>query len=474
MADEKNENKKSKYGVNRDNGWLRIASEELDSVQNYAEEYRRFLSEAKTERLFYKKAVELAAVKGFKNLDGCISLRPGDAVYLGKSGRTLLLARIGTKDLQEGLNIVGGHIDSPRLDIKPNPLYEDGELALLDTHYYGGIKKYQWVTIPLAMHGHIIREDGTAVSFAVGEDPSDPVFTITDLLPHLGKDQGAKPLSEAITGEGLNVLTGSRPLKDSEVPQKVKESILSILNERYGITEEDFNSADIQFVPAGPARDLGLDRSMILGYGHDDRICSYAALRAILDMDAVPEYTSVVLLCDKEEIGSYGATGMESFFFENAIAEIMERITPDFLYVAIKRALANSRMLSADVNSLHDPNYPEVSAPNNNMPTMNRGTIIQKYTGARGKAGASEASPEFVAQVRRIFNRNAVLWQTGELGKVDMGGGGTIAYYMARYGMDVIDCGPGLLSMHAPHEVAGKLDAYMTWKGYLAFLKEAR
>ncbi|OPZ24072.1 MAG: putative M18 family aminopeptidase 1 [Lentisphaerae bacterium ADurb.BinA184] len=382
-----------------------------------------------------------------------------------------MVVHVGRRPLADGLHIVGGHIDAPRLDAKPVPLYEDGEMAWLDMHYYGGIKKYQWVTLPLALHGVVVKPDGTTVRVVVGEDDSDPVLVITDLLPHLGKDQAKKTLDEGIAGEGLNVLVGSLPAAGKDSKEAVKTNLLRLLKDTYGITEQDFVSADLEVVPAGRARELGLDRSLLLGYGHDDRICAYAALRALLDLKRTPEYTSVVVLCDKEEIGSVGATGMESAFFENSVAELLARCGEEHPELVLRRCLERSRMLSADVNAVHDPNYGEVSAPNGNMAQINRGIVLSKYTGARGKSHSSEASAEFMALIRRVFDGAGVLWQPGELGKVDQGGGGTIAMFLARYGMDVLDCGTGLLSMHAPWEVASKLDAYMTYKGYKAFLE---
>ncbi|MFA5203446.1 MAG: aminopeptidase [Lentisphaeria bacterium] len=453
-----------------DNGWHRLPAREREAVQAYAAEYRTFLSAAKTEREAYGLALAAARPAGFRPLEDCRRLTAGDKVWVGGHGRTLLLAVIGRRPLPDGLRIVGAHTDAPRLDAKPAPLYEDGGLGWLDTRYYGGIKKYQWVTLPLALHGVIVRQDGSAATVAIGEEPGDPVFTITDLLPHLGKEQDKKTLEDGIKGENLNVLFGSHPAPGGQAKDPVKAALLALLQERYAVSEEDLGSADLEIVPAGPARDLGLDRSMILGYGQDDRVCAFAGLRALLDLDGVPEHTAVVLLCDKEEIGSIGATGMDSLFFENAVAELLHRADPRAGDLGLRRALARSKMLSADVAAAHDPNYPDVSAPHENMARINGGLAVSKYGGGRGKSGASEASAEFTAEVRRIFNTGDVLWQTGELGKVDAGGGGTIAKFLARYGMDVVDCGVPLLSMHAPWEVAGKLDAYMAWKGYRAFL----
>jgi aspartyl aminopeptidase len=477
MQDENN-GKKSLFAYERENGWKKISEEDVSKIEKYSKGYISFISEAKTEREAHDRALSDAVAAGFKNIDEYAdeagSLKAGDAIYRSYQGRTLLLARIGKKPMTEGFHIVGGHIDSPRLDLKQVPLYEDSELALLDTHYYGGIKKYQWVAIPLALHGVVVKQDGTKVNFTIGEKADDPVFTITDLLPHLGKEQVKKTLEEGIAGEGLNILVGSIPLKGSEVKSKVKENILSILHDRYGIVEEDLQSADIEAVPAGPARELGFDKSMILGYGQDDRICAYAAYKALLDLEETPEYTSIALLCDKEEIGSSGATGMDSTFFENTAAQIVFCTEKKYNDIMLRKTLENSRMLSADVNSAHDPNYPDVSAPNGNMAALNCGIVICKYTGHRGKVGGSEASAEFMGRIRTLFNKNGVFWHSAELGKVDLGGGGTIAHFMSRYGMDVIDCGPALLSMHAPWEVSSKLDAFMSYNGYKVFFADNR
>lgn len=465
----------------RDNAWSSLSAAERQALEGYCRDYLAFLSAAKTEREAYDLAVTQAEAQGFVDLATVVAkgrhLKPGLKVYRGCRGKTLLAAVIGRRALDQGLHIVGGHTDAPRLDAKPVPLYQDGGVALLDTHYYGGIKKYQWVAMPLALHGVVVRQDGSRVNLCIGEDPTDPVFAITDLLPHLGKEQAAKTMAEGITGEGLNVLVGSLPAEsgadDPEVKDKIKLGILRLLEQRYGLGEEDFASAELEVVPAGPARELGLDRSMLLGYGHDDRICAYAGLRALFDLEATPEHTAVVLLCDKEEIGSVGATGMDSVFFENTVAEMLSLGGAAGSDLALRRCLERSRMISADVNALHDPNFPDVSSPNN-MAQINAGVVVAKYTGSRGKSGSSDASAEFMAEVRRVFNQAGVVWQAGELGKVDVGGGGTIALFLARYGMDVVDCGVGLFSMHAPWEVAGKLDAYMAYKGYKAFLAHGR
>ena len=462
-----------------ENAYATLKKGEERKLDAYCREYMDFLSQAKTEREAHDLALAMAKAHGFEDMDALRAaghaLQPGAKVYRSCRGKTLFLAVVGRKPLAEGMHLVGGHTDAPRLDAKPNPLYEDSETVLLDTHYYGGIKKYQWVALPLALHGVVVKPGGETVAITIGEDAADPVFVITDLLPHLGKDQAEKKLSEGISGEGLNVLFGSRPDPDAPegVKDKVKSRLLGILNRKYGIREEDFASAELEIVPAGPARELGLDRSMILGYGHDDRICAYAALRGLLDLDDAPEFTAGVLLCDKEEIGSVGATGMDSTFFENSVAELMALAEGGYDGLVLRRCLERSRMLSADVNVLHDPNYPDVSSPNN-AARINRGVAIAKYTGARGKGGSSDASAEFMAEIRRVFDAAGVAWQMAELGKVDQGGGGTIAMFLARYGMDVVDCGVGILSMHAPWEVAGKLDTYMTYKAYRAFLADAR
>jgi len=458
------------------NGYERVSPADLKRCEDFNKLYMGFIARAKTEREAHDETILLLEAAGFKDMDRHTDgtrLVPGDKVYRSCAGKTLMAAVIGKKPLADGMHIVGGHTDSPRLDIKQNPLYEGGDLALLDTHYYGGIKKYQWVTIPLALHGVFIKPDGKKVKVTIGEEPSDPVFCITDLLPHMAQDQGKKSLAEAIPGEGLDVVVGSIPAAEKERKEKFKYNILKLLNKRYGITEEDFQSAELEIVPAAHPREAGLDRSMILAYGHDDRSCVYAGLQALMDLKAVPEYTSVVLLCDKEEIGSVGATGMASNFFENTSAELLNLTSNTYSELMLKRAMNNSWMLSADVNALFDPMFPSVSEKKN-AAFINHGVCITKYTGSKGKVAASDASAEFLAHIRRIFDRAGVLWQTGEMGKVDQGGGGTIAWLMARYGMQVIDCGVGLFSMHAPMELAGKLDIYMAYKGYLAFLKDGR
>ncbi len=459
------------------NGYEKISPAELKHCEEVNQAYLQYITKAKTEREASDEAIELLEAAGFTDMrqyeKSGQKLNPGDKVYRSSEGKTLMAVVVGKKPLVEGMHIVGGHTDAPRIDLKQNPLYENSELALFDTHYYGGIKKYQWVTIPLALHGVFVKPDGKKVKIAIGEDPSDPVLCITDLLPHLAADQYKKTIGEAITGEGLDVLAGTIPAADKDKKEKVKHNILSILHKKYGVTEADFLSAELELVPAAAPREAGLDRSMILGYGHDDRVCAWTGLRAILDLKGTPEYTSCVLLCDKEEIGSVGATGMASNLFENASAELLNLTTDAYSELTLKRALHNSWMLSADVNALFDPMFPSVS-DKRNTPLINHGVCVTKFTGSRGKSGSSDASAEFMAHIRRIFDKNGVVWQTGELGKVDQGGGGTIAQFMARYGMQVVDCGVGLFSMHAPMELAGKLDIYMAYKGYLAFLKDGR
>jgi aspartyl aminopeptidase len=464
--------KKPTYEIEQENGWLGTNAKERKQIFSFCENYRQFISTVKTERQANDEGVRLAEAHGFTDLAPRIAagerLKAGDKVYFSVGGKTLILAHIGTRPIVEGLRLIGGHTDSPRLDLKPRPLYEEGGMALLDTHYYGGVRKYQWVTTPLAIHGVVAKKDGTSVSISIGENADEPVFCITDLLPHLAKEQSDRKLGVAITGEGLNVLCGSMPA--GKGTQQIKRAILEKLHADYGIDEWDLTSAELEIVPAGPARDLGFDRSMLLGYGHDDRASAYPAIRAIVDQDETPEYTAMVLLCDKEEIGSVGSTGMNSFLFENAAAEIVNLCTEDYSDLILRRTLRNSKMLSADVNALHDPNYPEVSSPNKNMAQLNHGVVMTKYVGARGKSGSNDAHAEYVAELRALFDDAGVTWQTGEIGKVDQGGGGTIAYMLARYEMDVIDCGVGVMSMHAPMEVVGKFDLYMAYRGFSAFL----
>ncbi|OGR75392.1 MAG: aminopeptidase [Elusimicrobia bacterium GWC2_64_44] len=459
------------------NGYEKASPADLKRTEEYCAAYMDFIGKAKTEREAHDEAVLLLQAAGFTDMarhekDGT-RLNPGDKVYRSSEGKTLMAVVVGKKPLEAGMHIVGGHTDAPRIDLKQNPLYENSGIAMLDTHYYGGIRKYQWVTEPLALHGVFVRPDGKKIKVSIGEEQSEPVFCITDLLPHIAIEQNQKPLGQAIPGEGLDVVFGSIPASEKDKKEKVKHNVLSLLHKKYGVTEDDFQSAELELVPAGKPRSAGLDSSMILAYGHDDRICAYAGLKALIDLKAVPEHTSVVLLCDKEEIGSVGSTGMESDLFEHAAAELLNLTSDSYSELTLKRALRNSWMLSADVNALFDPMFPTYFEKRN-AAQLNHGVCVTKFTGAGGKGGSSDASAEFLAHIRRIFDKNGVIWQTGELGKVDQGGGGTIAKFMARHGMMVVDCGVGLFSMHAPMELAGKLDTYMTYKGYLAFLKDGR
>ena len=469
--------KQKELNYKRDNAWNKIDASEKKKIDALCKTYLEYLSDSKTEREAHDNAIDIVNKIGCKDVAKLTKaekkLKPGTSFYFSKSGKTLMVVRTGKRPLREGLRIIGGHTDVPHLDLKPVPLYEDNEICLLDTHYYGGIKKYHWVTMPLALHGVVLKQDGSLVYIVIGEKEDDPVFCITDILPHLGKDQNKKTMGEGVTGEGLNAIFGNIPAsgKEKDGENTVKANILKLLSDKYKITEEDLISAELQLVPAGKARELGIDRSMMIGFGQDDRICSYVALKAMVDSKDIPEYTSVILLCDKEEVGSIGATGMNSNFFENCVSEMIGmQEGEDYSDLSLRRCMSKSKMISADVGALHDPNYPEVSSPNN-MAKLNAGIIISKYLGSGGKGGSNDATAEFVAEIRKIFNENNVIWQPAELGKVDQGGGGTIAIFLAKYGMDVIDSGIGLLSMHAPWEVAGKLDTYMAYKGYKAFLK---
>ncbi len=456
------------------NAWGIYEENDLKEVFSLSERYRNFMSVAKTERECVSEIAKQVEKAGFKNLNEIIKngeeVKVSDKLYSVNMDKTITLIKVGKEDLEKGLRIVGAHIDSPRIDVKQNPLYEDSGLALLDTHYYGGVKKYQWVTMPLAIHGVVIKKDGTKVNIVIGEEDKDPVIGISDLLIHLSADQLGKKGAKVIEGEDLNILVGSIPLKNTEEKEAVKANILVLLNKKYGITEEDFVSAELEVVPAGKARDFGLDRSMILAYGHDDRICAYTSVEAIMDLGEVDK-TCVALLVDKEEIGSVGATGMQSRFFENIVAELMDRMG-QYSELKLRRCLQNSVMLSADVTAAYDPNYPSVCEKKNTA-YFGRGVVFSKYTGARGKSGCNDANAEYLAHLRNIMDKNNVVWQTAELGKVDQGGGGTIAYILAQYNMEVIDCGVALQNMHAPYEVASKADIFETKKCYKAFYEEA-
>lgn len=457
----------------RENAWKKYDEESMKKVLEFSEGYKQFISDCKTERECVDEAIRMAKNYGYKDLDEVIRnqeiLQPGDKVYANNMGKTIALFHIGKQPLEMGMNILGAHIDSPRLDVKQNPLYEDSEMALLDTHYYGGIKKYQWVTLPLALHGVFVKKDGTIVNMNIGEDENDPVVGISDLLVHLSADQMQKKASVVIEGEDLNVTVGSIPLKGEE-KEAVKKYVLTLLEEKYGVEEDDFLSAEIEVVPAGKARDYGLDRSMVIGYGHDDRVCAYTSLIALLEMET-SEKTSVCLLVDKEEIGSVGATGMQSLFFENTVAEVMDRCQ-EYSELKLRRALKNSKMLSSDVSAGFDPNYPSVFEKKNSA-FLGYGIVFNKYTGSRGKGGCNDANAEYMAELRNIMEKENVAYQTAELGKVDQGGGGTIAYILAQYDMQVIDCGVALHNMHAPWEIASKVDIYEATRGYVAFLKHA-
>ena len=461
----------------KENVWKTYTDEQVKELEALSGRYKAFLNAGKTERECAAEAIRLARAAGYQSLEEVQQtgkkLEAGDKVYACGMKKMLVLFQIGRKPLEDGMRILGAHIDSPRLDLKQNPLYEDTEMAYLDTHYYGGVKKYQWVALPMAMHGVIVKKDGTVVNVTVGEDEDDPVLYITDLLIHLAGQQMAKKASEAVEGEKLDILIGSQPLKDLPDDKKkeaVKENVLRILNEKYGVEEEDFLSAELEIVPAGKARDCGLDRSMIAGYGQDDRVCAYTSLLALLEMEA-PKRTSCCLLVDKEEIGSVGATGMQSHFFENSVAEVLDALG-QYSDLRLRKALKNSSMLSSDVSAGYDPAFAEAFEKKNSA-YLGRGIVLNKFTGARGKSGSNDANAEYVARVRRIFDDHKVCFQTAELGKVDVGGGGTIAFIAALYGMEVIDSGVSVLSMHAPWEVTSKADVYEAKKAYKAFLLDA-
>lgn len=439
------------------NGWDVIDPAVEEAIFAYSESYKAFLDRSKTERACVEYTVRLAEAAGFVPLTRGMALTPGMKVYRVNRGRAVNLAVIGSAPLDQGVSIVAAHIDSPRLDLKPAPLYEDSELAFFKTHYYGGIRKYQWVTIPLELRGVVALKDGSVISVSVGANPDDPRFTIDDLLPHLGADQAKKPLGEAIPAESLNILVGSRPMKDDEGADRVKLAVLALLHQRYGITEADFISAEIEAVPAFNATDIGFDRTLIGAYGHDDRVCAYAGLRAMLDLSGTPCRTAVCVLADKEEIGSEGVSGMQSHFFDTFVSDLC-----DSQNVPLKACLEKSFCLSSDVTAAYDPNFAEVYEKNNSA-MVNRGVGLCKYTGSRGKGGCSDAGAETVAYVRRLLDDRGILWQMAELGKTDQGGGGTVACYMANRNIDTLDAGVPVLSMHAPFETVSKLDCYMTY-----------
>lgn len=457
--------------MERKNIWLKYDKTEEEALEKLSKEYMSYLDDGKTEREVVKISEEMAREKGYRSLSEVLAegktLKAGDKVYATWMKKAIALFHIGTQPMEKGMNILGAHVDSPRLDVKQNPLYEESEIAYLDTHYYGGIKKYQWVTIPLAIHGVVVKKDGSIMDVVVGEDEKDPVVFISDLLIHLSREQLEKKAAKVIEGDDLNIIIGNKPVKGEE-KESVKKAVLKLLSDKYGMIEEDFLSAELEVVPAGKAREAGLDRSMIMAYGHDDRVCAFTSLAAMLEMESV-ERTACTLLVDKEEIGSVGATGMQSRFFENTVAELLEAMG-EYKDLTLRRTLANSRMLSSDVSAAYDPTYPQAFEKKNSA-FLSKGMVFNKFTGSGGKGGSNDANPEYMADLRRILEDNGVSFQTAELGKVDVGGGGTIAYILAHYGMEVIDCGVAVLNMHAPWEVVSKADVYETKKGYVAFLQ---
>lgn len=472
MADKKTSakktDKKAEKKSEKKNAWLNYSVAQMKEVFAVNEGYKKFISECKTERECVAEVVRQAKAEGYKDLFAVKKVKAGDKLYAVNMDKAVVLFVVGSDPLETGMKILGAHIDSPRIDVKQVPLYEDTELAFLDTHYYGGIKKYQWVTVPLAIHGVFVKKDGTKVNVAIGEKDEDPVVGISDLLIHLSQDQMTKSAAKVIEGEDLNVNVGSIPLKNEE-KNAVKANVLKILKEQYGVEEDDFLSAELEIVPAGKARDYGLDRSMVYGYGQDDRVCGYTSMLALFHAKAAKR-TAVCILVDKEEVGSIGATGMHSRFFENIVAELMDRMG-DYSELKVRRALANSVMLSSDVSAAYDPNYPSVNEKKNSA-YFGRGLVFNKYTGSRGKSGCNDANAEYMAALRAALEKHKVAFQTAELGKVDQGGGGTIAYIMAQYNMQVIDSGVAVLNMHAPWEITSKADVYEAMKGYEAFLAE--
>lgn len=456
--------------MERKNIWNKYDEEALKELEALNKDYMDFLDRGKTEREVVKTSVEMAEKRGYVDLQKVMAkgspLKTGDKVYATLMKKAIVLFNIGEEPLEKGMNILGAHVDSPRLDVKQNPLYEDSDLAYLDTHYYGGIKKYQWVTLPLAIHGVVVKKDGSSVDIVIGEDEKDPVVFVSDLLIHLSREQLEKKAAKVIEGDDLNIIVGNKPLKGEE-KDAVRKEVMRLLTEKYGMVEEDFLSAELEVVPAGRAREAGLDRSMIMAYGHDDRVCAFTSLVAMLEKEQVKR-TSCTLLVDKEEIGSVGATGMQSRFFENTVAELLEAMGI-YSELTLRRALANSRMLSSDVSAGFDPTYPQ-AFEKKNAAFLAKGMVFNKFTGSGGKGGSNDANPEYMADLRRILDEEKVSYQTAELGKVDVGGGGTIAYILALYGMEVIDCGVAVLNMHAPWEVVSKADVYEAKKGYMAFL----
>lgn len=448
--------------------WEKYNDEQINDIMTFNEGYKNYITKGKTERLCVSETVKLAMAHGYKELNEVDILKPGDKVYVTNMKKNIALFVIGKKPLEDGMRILGAHIDSPRMDLKQNPLYESEGFAMLDTHYYGGVKKYQWVTIPLSMVGVVVKKDGTVINVNIGEDENNPVVGISDLLVHLSADQLKKDGAKVIEGEDLDVTFGSIPLKDHE-KDAVKANVLKILKDKYDFDEEDFLSAEIEIVPSGKARDYGIDRSMVAGYGHDDRVCAYTSLMAILDME-MPDYTSCCILVDKEEIGSVGATGAQSLFFENTVSELLLKQGTDS-FVKTRKAMANSKMLSSDVSAGVDPLYLSVN-DKKNAAYLGKGIVFNKYTGARGKSGSNDANPEYMAEIRKILDDDNIYYQTAELGKVDQGGGGTIAYILGNYNMNVIDAGVAVLNMHAPMEIVSKVDVYEAYLAYRTFLKQ--
>ena len=448
--------------------WEKYNDEQINDIMTFNEGYKNYITKGKTERLCVSETVKLAMAHGYKELNEVDILKPGDKVYVTNMKKNIALFVIGKKPLEDGMRILGAHIDSPRMDLKQNPLYESEGFAMLDTHYYGGVKKYQWVTIPLSMVGVVVKKDGTVINVNIGEDENDPVVGISDLLVHLSADQLKKDGAKVIEGEDLDVTFGSIPLKDHE-KDAVKANVLKILKDKYDFDEEDFLSAEIEIVPSGKARDYGIDRSMVAGYGHDDRVCAYTSLMAILDIE-MPDYTSCCILVDKEEIGSVGATGAQSLFFENTVSELLLKQGTDS-FVKTRKAMANSKMLSSDVSAGVDPLYLSVN-DKKNAAYLGKGIVFNKYTGARGKSGSNDANPEYMAEIRKILDDDNIYYQTAELGKVDQGGGGTIAYILGNYNMNVIDAGVAVLNMHAPMEIVSKVDVYEAYLAYCTFLKQ--
>ncbi len=459
--------------MDRINAWTTYEEADIKEMDSLCADYREFLNAGKTERECVKLIVKMADEKGYRNLADIIknkeTLKAGDKVYNVCMDKTVAMFNIGTDDMEQGMAILGAHIDSPRMDVKQNPLYENGDFAYLDTHYYGGIKKYQWVALPLAIHGVVCKKDGRTIDISIGECEEDPVFCVSDLLIHLAGEQMEKKANKVIEGENLDILFGSKKMtgKDKDA---VKETVLELLKNKYDIEEEDFISAELEIVPAGKAREAGIDRSMIMSYGQDDRVCAYTSLVAMLAVDKVKR-TTCCLLTDKEEIGSVGATGMQSMFFENSVAELMNAMGC-FSEISLRRCLASSRMLSSDVNAAYDPLFAN-AFDKNNASYFGRGVVFSKFTGSRGKSGSNDANAEYIARIRKMMDDNKICYQTAELGKVDVGGGGTIAYILSLYGMEVIDCGVAVLNMHAPWEITSKADIYEAWKGYKVFLQEA-